>query len=227
MMLWRGQARKPAFAADRSGDRADMVRHDLAERGIGDPRVLAAMQRVPRDAFVPDHLKAYAYDDGPLPIGHGQTISQPYIVALMVEAAEVDAASNVLEVGTGSGYAAAILAETARHVSTIERNRSLADAARARLAGLGYSNVDVHAADGSEGWPAAAPFDVIVAAAGAPGVPEPLKAQLARGGRLIIPVGPRGHQSLRRVRRADNGFVEQNLGAVAFVPLVGRHGWAG
>jgi protein-L-isoaspartate(D-aspartate) O-methyltransferase len=227
MILWRGQARKPAFAADRSGDRADMVRHDLAERGIGDPRVLAAMQRVPRDAFVPDHLKAYAYDDGPLPIGHGQTISQPYIVALMVEAAEVDAASNVLEVGTGSGYAAAILAETARHVSTIERNRSLADAARARLAGLGYSNVDVHAADGSQGWPAAAPFDVIVAAAGAPDVPEPLKAQLAPGGRLIIPVGPRGHQSLRRVRRTDNGFVEEDLGAVAFVPLVGRHGWAG
>jgi protein-L-isoaspartate(D-aspartate) O-methyltransferase len=133
----------------------------------------------------------------------------------------------VLEVGTGSGYAAAVLAEIAGRVCTIERNPALAEAARTRLAGMGYGNVEVLTADGSEGWPQAAPFDAIVAAAGAPEVPTPLKEQLARGGRLVIPVGPRGHQSLRRIRRTDDGFVEEDLGAVAFVPLIGRHAWSG
>jgi protein-L-isoaspartate(D-aspartate) O-methyltransferase len=226
-MFRRGQVRKTTFPADRGSDRIDMVHHDLAGRGIRDERVLVAMGRVPREAFVPDHLTAYAYDDNPLPIGHGQTISQPYIVALMAEAAELDTSSTILEIGTGSGYAAAVFAEVGHRVCTIERNAALAEVARARLAGMGYGNVEVLTADGSEGWPQAAPFDAIVAAAGAPQVPTPLKEQLARGGRLVIPVGPRGHQSLRRVRRTDDGFVEEDLGAVAFVPLIGRHGWPG
>ena len=225
-MFRRGQARRASLPADRNGDRAEMVRDDLANRGIEDKRVLAAMARVPREAFVPDHLKAYAYDDGPLPIGHGQTISQPYIVALMAEAAELAPESTVLEVGTGSGYAAAVLAEIARRVCTIERNAALAEAAKARLVGMGYRNIDVLTGDGSEGRPEAAPFDAIIAAAGAPEVPTPLKEQLARGGRLVIPVGPRGHQSLRRIRRTSEGVVDEDLGAVAFVPLIGRHGWS-
>jgi protein-L-isoaspartate(D-aspartate) O-methyltransferase len=225
-MFRRGQARRASLPADRGRDRAEMVRDDLANRGIQDGRVLAAMARVPREAFVPDHLKTFAYDDGPLPIGHSQTISQPYIVALMAEAAELTPDSTVLEVGTGSGYAAAVLAEIARRVCTIERHAALAEAAKARLAGMGYGNIDVLTGDGSEGWPKAAPFDAIIAAAGAPEVPRPLKEQLARGGRLVIPVGPRGHQSLRRIRGTKDGFVDEDLGAVAFVPLIGRHGWS-
>jgi protein-L-isoaspartate(D-aspartate) O-methyltransferase len=206
---------------DFAATRARMVEVQIERRGIRDPNVLEAMRRVPREAFVAPGYENAAYDDTPLPIGSGQTISQPYIVALMVEAAAVSPGAHVLEVGAGSGYAAAVLAEIAAAVVTVERHVELAEAARARLARLGYRNVQVVVGDGALGWPAAAPFDAILVAAGGTSVPEPLKRQLAEGGRLVIPVGPRwADQKLIRLTRRGETWREERITAVRFVPLV-------
>jgi protein-L-isoaspartate(D-aspartate) O-methyltransferase len=207
--------------------RRAMVEHQLAARGITDPRVLAAMRDVPREAFVPETLREAAYDDCPLPIDAGQTISQPYIVALMIEALGLQGAESVLEIGAGSGYAAAVLARLAAHVCTVERIPALRDAAAMRLAELGITNVDVVLGDGTLGWPAAAPFDAIVATAGGPRVPLALQHQLRIGGRLVIPVGatPVEQDLLRLTRQADDRFLSETLAPVRFVPLVGAQGW--
>jgi protein-L-isoaspartate(D-aspartate) O-methyltransferase len=203
-----------------------MVDRQIAARGVADERVLEAMRRAPREAFVPPELRDFAYEDRPLPIGEGQTISQPYIVALMCEALELPGAARVLEIGTGSGYAAAVLAELAAEVVTIERHRTLADRARELLTELGYDNVEVICADGTRGWPPRAPYDGIVVAAGGPEVPASLREQLAVGGRLIIPVGPVRLQRLVRVTRTgQREWREEELGEVRFVPLVGAEGW--
>jgi len=205
--------------------RRAMVERQLAARGITDGRVLAAMERVPREAFVPAELAEYAYDDSPLPIGEGQTISQPYIVALMAEAAHIGPGARVLEVGTGSGYAAAVLAELAASVISIERHAALADKARAALMELGYGNVEVIEGDGSRGVPERAPYDAILVAAGAPAPPDSLKRQLAEGGRLVIPINVDSHQELRVITRRGDSYEEEDLGAVRFVPLLGEEGW--
>jgi protein-L-isoaspartate(D-aspartate) O-methyltransferase len=204
-----------------------MVEHQLERRGIRDPLVLEAMRRVPREAFVPPELADEAYADGPLPIGEGQTISQPYIVALMVEALELRGGERVLEIGAGTGYAAAVLAEIAAEVYTVERHAPLAREARERLRALGYDHVQLRVGDGSRGWPEHAPYDAIVVAAGAPEVPEALKEQLAVGGRLVIPVGQgRTLQELLRLRRlSETEYQREELGGVRFVPLVGAEGW--
>lgn len=207
--------------------RQQMVDRQIAGRGLHDPVMLAAMKRVPREAFVPDALRDAAYDDGPLPIAEGQTISQPYIVALMIEAAGVDKHDRVLEIGTGSGYAAAVLGEVAAHVDTIERHGLLAQQAREVLERLHYRNVTVHAGDGTLGWPQNAPYDVIIASAGGPDVPEPWREQLAVGGRLVMPVGMSRYRQylIRVVRHDEDDYEEQKLSAVQFVPLIGAQGW--
>jgi protein-L-isoaspartate(D-aspartate) O-methyltransferase len=207
--------------------RQQMVERQIAGRGLHDPVVLSAMRRVPREAFVPEAMRDAAYDDGPLPIGEGQTISQPYVVALMAEAAGVDRRDRVLEVGTGSGYAAAVLGEMAASVDTIERHHPLAERARDVLRRLHYRNVTVHEGDGTLGWAQGAPYDVILASAGGPDVPEAWCEQLAVGGRLVMPVGmSRDRQQLVRiVRRGEHDYDEQRLGAVQFVPLIGVQGW--
>lgn len=205
-----------------------MVEHQIKARGIADPAVLEAMRSVPREAFIPEDLRASAYEDEPLPIGDGQTISQPYIVAIMLEAANLSYGDRVLEVGAGSGYAAAVMAEIAGRVHTIERIGTLGRQLRERIARLGYDNIEVHIADGSKGLVEAAPFDAILVAAGAPAAPDALKQQLAIGGRLIIPVGSEGRavQSLSRITRISHDRYEtENLGAVRFVPLIGEEGW--
>ena len=204
-----------------------MVESQLAARGIRDPLVLDAMRAVPREAFVPERLRPFAYEDGPLPIGEGQTISQPYIVAVMTEAAQMKAGDRALEIGTGSGYGAAVLARIAAAVYTIERLAGLAEAARRRLAELGYHNVHVLLGDGTLGWPEHAPYDAIVVTAGGPRVPPALLDQLTIGGRLVMPVGGESRfQRLVRVRRkgADD-YDYEDLEEVAFVPLIGAEGW--
>lgn len=207
------------------------MRRQLSGRGIEDPKVLSAMGRVPRECFVPHRLRDRAYDDSPLPIGKGQTISQPYVVAYMIEALELDGDERVLDVGTGSGYAAAVLAEIVPEVYTVERFEELAETARETLVELGYDNVRVRHGDGTKGWPEAAPFDGIVVSAGGPEIPGPLRGQLAVGGRLVMPVGrtPHAQELIRLVRAEDEevGYREENLGAVRFVPLVGSDGWKG
>ena len=211
---------------DRDIARQRLTRH-LELTGIRDQRVLQAIQEVPRDAFVPTGLEEEAYDDRPLPIGEGQTISQPYVVALMAQEARLRPNDRVLEVGTGSGYAAAVFSRVASEVFTIERLPSLASLARERLAELGYDNVHVREGDGTLGWPDAAPFDAILVAAGGPEPPAALKRQLAIGGRLIIPVGDTpAEQRLVRVIRRNGKFDLHDLGAVRFVPLVGQEGWS-
>ena len=207
--------------------RESMVRHQIAARGIGDRHVLAAMRQVPRDAFVPETLAAFAYDDSPLPIGQGQTISQPYIVAAMIAAAKVAPGDRVLEIGAGSGYAAAVISRIAAEVFTIERHKVLAEAAEMRLAALGYGNVTVIAGDGSGGLPDKAPFEAILVAARAPELPEVLKQQLAIGGRLIIPLGGEELQTLCRVTRTgQEEWASDELCQVRFVPLIGAYGLA-
>jgi protein-L-isoaspartate(D-aspartate) O-methyltransferase len=208
--------------------RRRMVRRQIAGRGIGDLRVLAAMEKVPREAFLPDALREFAYEDTPLPIEEGQTISQPYIVARMAEAAQVGAGDRVLEIGSGSGYAAAVLGELAQSVFTIERHPALADLARARLRQLGHRNVEVRAGDGTLGWPEQAPFDAIIATAGGPRIPDTLRAQLAVGGRLVMPVGrTRSSQTLIRLTRTSSEtWHQEELEEVRFVPLIGEQGWA-
>ncbi len=202
-----------------------MVAEQIAGRGITDPAVLKAMQSVPRHRFVPQDQQDAAYLDRALPIGEGQTISQPYMVAAMTQALEPGPGQKVLEIGTGSGYQTAILASIAEHVTTIERRPDLAARAARLLGELGYSNVTVVVGDGSAGLPRDAPFDRIIVTAGAPDVPEPLVSQLADGGRLVIPVGPRQIQDLVVIRRRGDS-VQQSMGeACVFVPLVGEHGW--
>jgi len=208
-------------------DRAVMVARHLGARGISDPLLLAAMGAVPRETFVPEPLQEFAYEDSALPIEAGQTISQPYIVARMIELAEIKPGDTVLEVGAGSGYAAAVMSRMAHQVYSIERHEELAALARARLKRLGYANVEIICADGTKGLPEEAPFQAIIVSAGGPQIPEALKRQLAPGGTLIIPVGGHGHQTLMRVRRtAAGGFEEEDFGGVAFVPLIGEEGWA-
>ena len=206
--------------------RLRMVSDQLRRRDITDPLVLAAFGRVPREAFVPEHLAAHAYDDAPLPIGNGQTISQPYVVAMTAQALRLTGRERVLEIGAGSGYAAAILGAMVREVDTVERIEELARTAAERLARLGITNVHVHHADGTLGWPANAPYEAICVAAGAPRPPPPLLEQLAVGGRLVLPHGTNEYQRLVRiVRQSATSFVEEDLGDVRFVPLVGAAGW--
>jgi protein-L-isoaspartate(D-aspartate) O-methyltransferase len=205
--------------------RQQMVERQLAQRGITDGRVLQVMREVPRHRFVPEDLWDMAYRDTPLPIGHGQTISQPYIVAYMTQMLHLDPDDRVLEVGTGSGYQVAILSRLAKQVYTIERVEELVRHAEQVLRELGYDNISVRVGDGGYGWPEAAPFDAIIVTAAAPEVPPPLIAQLAEGAPLVAPIGPAGYQELVRLyRRGDRTQVER-LAPVAFVPLVGEHGW--
>lgn len=208
-------------------ERERMVREQLQSRDIRDERVLEAMRQVPRHLFVTPENRHLAYADGPLPIGSGQTISQPYIVALMSQLLNLGGDETVLEIGTGSGYQAAVLAHLAAEVHTIELHESLAKKARSSLEDLGLSNVHVHAGDGSRGWPAAAPYEGIIVTAGAPQVPRPLFDQLDQDGRLVAPVGSRGGQYLERWIRLDSDFKREQIAPVAFVPLFGKHGWEG
>ena len=203
--------------------RARMVEVQIAGRGIRDQRVLRAMRGVPREVFVDAGLEQFAYEDGPLPIAERQTISQPYVVALMTEAAEIDENDRLLEVGAGSGYAAAVAAQIAKQVCAIERHGSLVAQARERFRKLGYRNIELKQGDGTQGWQDGGPFDAILVAAGASRVPAALKKQLKIGGRLVIPLGDAdGAQELvKLIRRAENDFEEEHLGAVRFVPLVG------
>ncbi len=205
--------------------RERMVEEQLSARDIVDPRVLQAMRDVPRHRFIPDDVRHLAYADCPLPIGQRQTISQPYIVALMVQLLELTGEERVLEVGTGSGYQAAVLARLARQVYTIERIPELAQRARETLCTLGVTNVTVLEGDGTQGLPQHAPFDAITVAAAAPRVPEPLQQQLLDGGRLVVPVGSREGQVLERWTRRGEDFRVERIAPVAFVPLVGDHGW--
>jgi len=202
-----------------------MVDEQIVARGIKDGRVIDAMRRISRHLFVEEALQSQAYNDYPLPIGHGQTISQPYMVALMTEALELKGHEQVLEIGTGSGYQTALLAILAEKVYTIERISDLAGRARKTLDELGCYNVEIKIFDGTFGWREKAPFDTIMVTAGAPDVPEPLLDQLAIGGRIVIPVGEAGLQDLFQVTRTEREFVKKNLGGCRFVKLIGRHGW--
>jgi len=203
-----------------------MVAGQIERRGVRDGRLLEAMRRVPRHLFVPDNQRPYAYEDRPLSIGHGQTISQPYIVALMTDLLHLTGNERVLEVGTGSGYQAAVLGCLASQVHTLEIIPALAEAAKKALQHAGLSNVQVHEADGSLGWPQAAPYDAILVAASAPSAPGPLLKQLAEGGRMVLPVGPPGGlQWLERWTRKGDDWERESLLAVAFVPLRGKLGW--
>jgi protein-L-isoaspartate(D-aspartate) O-methyltransferase len=209
-----------------SAPRREMVEKQIRRRGVRAARVLEAMECVPRHEFVPEPLRAHAYDDSPLPIGEGQTISQPYIVAAMTAALALTGRERVLEIGTGSGYQAAVLSLLAAEVHSVERNAALASAAAERLARLGYANVHVHCGDGTLGLPEFAPFDAILVAASAPAIPSPLAAQVAPGGRLILPVGAdQEHQELQLLERTSDGFRNRRLDPCRFVPLVGRCGW--
>ena len=208
-----------------TSQRQRMVSEQIIARGVHDPRVLDAMRQVPRHRFVPAEYADMAYSDGPLPIGQGQTISQPYIVALMSEMLELQGGETVLEVGTGSGYQAAVLAHLAKTVHTVERHAALSEQAGRILQELGLNNVAVHLGDGSLGLPEYAPFQGIMVTAAAPAVPQPLLDQLADGGRLVVPVGSHGGQMLERWRRLGNTFDQEYTLAVAFVPLRGAHGW--
>jgi protein-L-isoaspartate(D-aspartate) O-methyltransferase len=201
--------------------RAAMVREQIEARGVRDPRVLAALRRVPRHEFVPVELRGSAYEDRPLPIGEGQTISQPYIVAIMSALLELDGSERVLEIGTGSGYQAAVLAELAREVYTIEIVEPLAQRAARDLARLGFSNVTVKAGDGYRGWPERAPFDAVIVTAAPDHVPQPLVDQLAVGGRMVIPVGSYA-QELRLITRDERGVRAEHVLDVRFVPMTGK-----
>jgi protein-L-isoaspartate(D-aspartate) O-methyltransferase len=208
--------------------RMKMIESQLRSRGIADARVLAAMSRIPRHFFVEEALMDQAYNDNPLPIEERQTISQPYIVALMTEAMALTGKEKVLEIGTGSGYQTAILASVADRVFSIERIAALAGRARKILDTLNLFNVAIRVGDGTYGWREESPFDAIIVTAGAPRIPEPLVAQLAVGGRLVVPVGSRSSQELIRITRlsdADNDLKKENLGGCRFVDLIGEHGW--
>lgn len=211
--------------ADTALARAEMVERQIAGRGVRDERLLAAMREVPREVFVGEGEAAYAHADSALPIAAGQTISQPYIVAAMIAAARVGPDDRVLEIGAGSGYAAAVLGRLTQQVHAVERHAELAELAAGRMTLLGYANVHIHHGDGTKGWPDAAPFDAILVSAAGPEVPPPLLDQLVTGGRLIMPVGGSAVQRLVRVTHgADGGHVRDFLEDVCFVPLIGAHG---
>jgi protein-L-isoaspartate(D-aspartate) O-methyltransferase len=214
---------------DFPAQREAMVERQLRRRAIIEPEILDAFRAVPREAFVEAGLAHLAYGDHPLPIGAGQTISQPYIVALMIQAAGIEPGDTVLEVGSGSGYAAAVISRIAARVVGIERQRELVEVARARMARLGFDNVEIVEGDGTTGWPAAAPYAAILVAASGSHVPRPLIDQLASGGAIVMPVGdPGGVQKLVTVIKAEDGSLRQSdLGEVRFVPLIGEEGWGG
>jgi protein-L-isoaspartate(D-aspartate) O-methyltransferase len=205
-----------------------MVQRQIAGRGVRDVAVLAAMRRVPRERFIPEYLSHRAYDDEPLPIGQGQTISQPYVVAWMTEALRLEPRDRVLEIGTGSGYAAAVLATIVAEVYTVERLERLAESARRRLADLGYANVHVRHGDGTLGWPEHAPYDAIVVTASGPDVPPSLLRQLAIGGYLVMPVGSTSlfQRLVRVVRQGEDAYEREMLEEVSFVRLIGAEGWS-
>lgn len=217
----RAASEPAARRADRAEERAEMVADTIEARGVRAPHVLAAMRAVPRHELVPDDVRGMAYDDRPLPIGHEQTISQPYIVALMTELSGARRGSKVLEVGTGSGYQAAVLAELGAEVYSIEIVEPLARSARAALSRMGYDRVHVRHGDGYRGWPEHAPFDAVIVTAAPPHVPEPLKQQLRVGGRLVLPVGT-GYQELLVITRTDSGFETARNIPVRFVPMTGE-----
>jgi protein-L-isoaspartate(D-aspartate) O-methyltransferase len=207
--------------------RERMIERQIAARGIRDPAILKAFREVPREAFVSEANQPWAYDDHPLPIEAGQTISQPYIVALMIEAAGIKPGDRVLEVGAGSGYAAAVISRIAAKVIAIERQHELVEVARERMKRLGYDNVEIVEGDGTRGWPDEAPYDAILAAASGSHVPQALIGQLAPGGRLVMPIGDPGWvQELVKVTKQEDGMLKQeSLGGVRFVPLIGEEGW--
>lgn len=205
--------------------RHSMVEEQIRKRGIRSPRVLSALEHVPRHLFVPEDLRAHAYEDRALKISGGQTISQPYMVAVMTEYLELQGRERVLDVGTGSGYQAAILAELAEEIVTVERDESLASSAGELLLSLGYLTIRIVLGDGTLGSPEYAPFDAALVAAAAPSVPLPLFEQLAEGGRLVIPVGDTEKQMLMRIRKLEGRAIEEKLFACQFVPLRGRYGW--
>ncbi len=219
-------AKRIAASGRYPAERREMVHRFVALRGVDDPRVLEAMRQVPRHRFVPEPLRAKAYGDHSLPIGHGQTISQPYVVGIMTQRLAVEPGHKVLEIGTGSGYQTALLSRLARTVYSLERIDELARAAAALLKSLGCHNVSVKAFDGTYGYPAAAPYDRILVTAGARVVPEPLLAQLAIGGRLVVPIGPPERQRLRVIRRRKTDYAQEEGEEVVFVPLLGRFGRA-
>ncbi|HSA78304.1 MAG TPA: protein-L-isoaspartate(D-aspartate) O-methyltransferase [Nitrospirota bacterium] len=206
-------------------ERRLMVDEQIAARGVKDPRVLAAMRKVPRHEFLPEAMRGMAYGDHALPLGEGQTISQPYMVALMTELLELQDTERVLEIGTGSGYQAAVLAELCEKVYTVERVKILAERARAILDRLGYKSVAIKVYDGTYGWKDMAPFDAIMVTAGAPDIPAPLVEQLREGGRMVIPVGERYGQVLVKAVKTAEGIVTVKSIPCMFVPLIGNHGW--
>jgi protein-L-isoaspartate(D-aspartate) O-methyltransferase len=206
-------------------ERRNMIETQIRKRGVSSPRVLEAMAAVPRHEFVPAKFRDYAYADKPLPIGEGQTISQPYMVAAMTEALELTGSECVLEIGTGSGYQAAVLSLLVRQVITVESHTSLALASQERLTNLGYANVHVHNGDGSAGFADAAPYDAILVTAGAPEIPRIFASQLREGGRVVIPVGDRDNQELVQARLENGELKSRALFNCKFVPLLGRYGW--
>jgi protein-L-isoaspartate(D-aspartate) O-methyltransferase len=205
--------------------RDEMVEHQIKARGVHDPRVLEAMRRIPRHLFVPEPNRPRAYEDKPLPVGEGQTISQPYIVGWMTELLRLDGHETVLEIGTGTGYQAAVLGILARKVYTMERLEPLAKSARRRLEKLGFKNIEVTVGDGSKGFPEHAPYHGIIVTAGSPQVPQALVEQLADGGRLVIPVGTSSMQMLTIVEKHGDTISSTEKGSCVFVPLVGKYGW--
>jgi protein-L-isoaspartate(D-aspartate) O-methyltransferase len=207
--------------------RREMVEDQIRRRGVASPCVLEAMLSVPRHEFVPDEFRAYAYADKPLPIGEGQTISQPFMVGAMTEALELTGSERVLEIGTGSGYQSAVLSLLAREVISIESHTSLALAAQERLGRLGFANVHIHNGDGSLGFADAAPYDAILITAAAPEIPPLLASQLGEGGRLVIPVGSQENQELLQARKEEGKLYSRALFDCRFVPLLGRYGWSG
>ena len=225
MRFWRVGSATVDFAAQREA----MVERQLKRRGISDERILDAFRSVPREAFVGADVAHLAYEDHPLPIEAKQTISQPYIVALMIEAAEIAGGGTVLEVGSGSGYAAALISRIARKVIGIERQLALVQVARERMTRLGYDNVEIVGGDGTLGWPDAAPYDAILAAASGSHVPKSLIEQLKPGGRIVMPLGDPGWvQTLVKIKKREDGTLQQSdLGGVRFVPLIGAEGWPG
>jgi protein-L-isoaspartate(D-aspartate) O-methyltransferase len=206
-------------------ERMKMVERQITARGVRDPRVLEAMRTIPRHQFVPEHYRDSAYEDRPLPIGEGQTISQPYIVAVMTELLQPRPTDKMLEIGTGSGYQAALLSQLVSRVITLERLPAIAEQARKHLEALGITNVTVVVSDGTLGWPGQAPYDGILITASTPEIPPPLIDQLAEGGRLVAPVGGQGYQELVKVEKHQGNVEKTYHGGVVFVPLIGRYGW--